>query len=426
MTNIPSRIEDPSYRYKMPLIQTKVEGKGNGIKTKLVNLEAVAKALRIPPKYILRYVGTECGANCDEKVNTVNGQYRTPDIQQIIDKFIDKYIICGKCNYPETKIVVVGKNKLFSNCAACGAYLPLDDLHKVGRYMLNNPPHAQPKGAKEEGKGRKGRKGKRGQQAEEEEEAITPESDKIQECVDKLKQSSKKAREEISSDVRTLTSHFELGTDLKFYVILKALFADDIVNNIQNAKFSRVMKTYSVRHPQFFILAFSYIFAPDNSLHQWFATIFKYVLDMKLMSEEFLLQWHNGQIQFNQDSILYNKQNMTTLLEQVSPFLDWLEGQEDDEESEEEEDEEDTEAPEEETKAPEQSAKSTQKTEAQLKQEALIAKQLADQQEAAEKVRLEQEEKDKAELARKAAEPRVDLLAAKDEEEDDDFDLDDI
>ena len=205
MTNIPSRIEDPNYRYKMPLTQTKVEGKGNGIKTKLVNLEAVAKAVRIPPKYILRYVGTECGANCDEKVNTVNGQYRTPDIQLLVDKFIDKYILCAKCNYPETKIVVVGKNKLFSNCTACGAYLPLDDMHMVGRYMLNNPPHAQPKGSKkEEAKGgRKGRKGKRGQQ-EEEIEAITPESEAIQECVDRLKQSSKKAREEISTDVRTL------------------------------------------------------------------------------------------------------------------------------------------------------------------------------------------------------------------------------
>ena len=48
MLNIPSYIDDPSYRYKMPRLITKVEGKGNGIKTNLVNLIEAAKALRVP------------------------------------------------------------------------------------------------------------------------------------------------------------------------------------------------------------------------------------------------------------------------------------------------------------------------------------------------------------------------------------------
>lgn len=112
----------------------------------------------------------------------------------------------------------------------------------------------------------------------------------------------------------------------------------------------------------------------------------KYALDMKLLPEEFLLAWHKGTVQFNTESVVYNRARMATLLEQVSPFLDWLEGQEDDEESEEEEEEE------EETPSPEE-AKSPEgpkaKTEAQLKQEALIAKQLAAQKEASEKQRRE-------------------------------------
>jgi translation initiation factor 5 len=48
MINIPSTVEDPNYRYKMPQIITKSEGKGNGIKVNLVNLVDVAKALRVP------------------------------------------------------------------------------------------------------------------------------------------------------------------------------------------------------------------------------------------------------------------------------------------------------------------------------------------------------------------------------------------
>ena len=68
MVNIPSTIEDPSYRYKMPKIQTKIEGKGNGIKVNLVNLVDVAKALRVPTECKiliidpLKFLGYELGS----------------------------------------------------------------------------------------------------------------------------------------------------------------------------------------------------------------------------------------------------------------------------------------------------------------------------------------------------------------------------
>jgi len=55
MVNIPSYIEDPAHRYKMPQIQIKIEGKGNGIRTNFPNLEKVAEALNVPPKYIVKW-----------------------------------------------------------------------------------------------------------------------------------------------------------------------------------------------------------------------------------------------------------------------------------------------------------------------------------------------------------------------------------
>jgi translation initiation factor 5 len=37
-------VEDPEYRYQMPRILTKIEGRGNGIKTVVVNMQEVKHA----------------------------------------------------------------------------------------------------------------------------------------------------------------------------------------------------------------------------------------------------------------------------------------------------------------------------------------------------------------------------------------------
>ncbi len=42
-------LNDPHFRYKMPMITSKIEGKGNGIKTVCTNLIALAKSLHRPP-----------------------------------------------------------------------------------------------------------------------------------------------------------------------------------------------------------------------------------------------------------------------------------------------------------------------------------------------------------------------------------------
>ena len=91
MCNIPSYIDDPSYRYKMPKIQTRIEGRGNGIKTNMVNMVDVARALKTNPAYITKYMGGELGAvstytHAEDK-SIVNGAHETSTAQQLVDKF---------------------------------------------------------------------------------------------------------------------------------------------------------------------------------------------------------------------------------------------------------------------------------------------------------------------------------------------------
>jgi len=40
----------------------KIEGYGNGIKTNIMNLVEVAKALRVPTEYPLKFLGHEVGS----------------------------------------------------------------------------------------------------------------------------------------------------------------------------------------------------------------------------------------------------------------------------------------------------------------------------------------------------------------------------
>lgn len=53
LVNIPRDVDDIYYRYKMPVLKAKVEGKGNGIKTVIENMADIAKAMDRPPECML-------------------------------------------------------------------------------------------------------------------------------------------------------------------------------------------------------------------------------------------------------------------------------------------------------------------------------------------------------------------------------------
>jgi translation initiation factor 2 beta subunit (eIF-2beta)/eIF-5 len=52
-----------------------------------------------------------------------------------LDKFIERYICCRHCHYPELQMFVEGKD-LKSKCNSCGKGGSHDSLHKAGKALF--------------------------------------------------------------------------------------------------------------------------------------------------------------------------------------------------------------------------------------------------------------------------------------------------
>lgn len=145
--------DDVYYRYKMPKLMTKIEGRGNGIKTNVVNMVEVAKALARPPSYTTKFFGCELGAQSkfDEKTGTsiVNGAHDTSKLAGLLEIFIKKYVQCYGCGNPETTINITKSQTITMKCAACGFLSDVDMRDKLTTFILKNPPEPKKGGKKD-------------------------------------------------------------------------------------------------------------------------------------------------------------------------------------------------------------------------------------------------------------------------------------
>jgi translation initiation factor 5 len=147
--NVNRNVSDVFYRYKMPRLMAKVEGKGNGIKTVIVNMVEVAKALGRPPTYPTKYFGCELGAQTQFDFKNerfiVNGSHDAGKLQDLLDGFIRKFVLCPECDNPETELLVSTKRSTISQgCKACGYHGNLESNHKLVTFILKNPPNLNP------------------------------------------------------------------------------------------------------------------------------------------------------------------------------------------------------------------------------------------------------------------------------------------
>ena len=228
--NIPSYINEASYRYQMPRMDLKQESRGNGIKTNIYNLEDVAKALRVPPDAIMRFICSEIGAAKD-KNTVIKGNHTYETLITVLDKFIDKYLLCKRCKYPETKLQVTKQRQLIGQCSACSTTNTLDSVHKAGAYLVKELPKFS---AGDEGIGHEVSKqkdddeenSKQADGGDSDVEALRLDSEEIKEKLDKINQMAIKneSNESLLEELRRQTISLGLTPEYKYYMMMCGLF----------------------------------------------------------------------------------------------------------------------------------------------------------------------------------------------------------
>ncbi|KAL7530171.1 hypothetical protein ACHAXR_006721 [Thalassiosira sp. AJA248-18] len=188
------KVDDPEYRYKMPNVFGKQEGRGNGSKTVIPNISAVGLSLHRDPGEVNKFFGCEMGAqttwNAETDRAVVNGHHTDQMLQQMIHKYIEAFVLCPNCRLPETEYKIKS-GCVYHKCAACGAKEMVDMSHKLCTYIL-----AQDKKAKAEAKKSGKKKDKDKKKSKKDKDSDDSGDDKKKEKKDKKSKDKKKEKKD--------------------------------------------------------------------------------------------------------------------------------------------------------------------------------------------------------------------------------------
>lgn len=357
--NIGGDPSDPTFRYKMPPLQTKTEGKGNGIKTILLNLSDVAKSLFTSPDYIAKFLSIELGCSYkhDENRTSLNGSHTFSTLSSYLDKFIKLIILCPRCHLPELSLSISKNQLLLGNCSACGYNAPIKSTHKIVSYILKNPPSI-PKAVpiasnvsssisvidveeKEvewlEDVSKEAQKARFLEEMESRPEiktsvvsVETTPSAKLRAFINENKNPS-----QILSELRRIELVHQLSPSDRFHLILQSILdLQNPKNLVKNINENKVLIQLLVKDKLMlstFMGAIESVFGMENEgkCLSRFSLILKELYDMDIFSEEFLLCWYESPAE---SSITVPKKIAIQLRQSASSFIEWLKTAESDDE----------------------------------------------------------------------------------------------
>jgi translation initiation factor 5 len=109
---------------------------------------------------VIKFFGFELGAqtNTNPKDDRwiINGAHEASKLQDSLDGFISKFVLCKSCKNPETEINIKD-GQILLDCKACGQISKADLRHKLSGFILKNEPKGGKKGSKKEKMSRRDR-----------------------------------------------------------------------------------------------------------------------------------------------------------------------------------------------------------------------------------------------------------------------------
>ena len=108
---------------------------------------------------VIKYFGFELGAQTNTNPADdrwiINGAHEASKLQDYLDGFITKFVLCKKCKNPETD-VVIKDGRILLDCKACGQRSDVDLRLKLSSFILKT----QPKKGKKDKADKKARRAK--------------------------------------------------------------------------------------------------------------------------------------------------------------------------------------------------------------------------------------------------------------------------
>ncbi|QDZ24987.1 translation initiation factor IF2/IF5 [Chloropicon primus] len=381
--------DDAFYRYKMPKLQSRVEGRGNGVKTNVVNMVEIAKALGRPPSYTTKYFGCELGAQSkfskDSGQSIVNGAHDSRTLSEVLEGFIKKFVQCYSCGNPETVIEVDKKDFITLTCKACGHVSEVDPRHKLNTFIIKNPP--KNKSTKKKAVDKMRRQDREREELGEQLDAETAKKDKSKKKKEKSERkekrekrkkdkesvdSPKKAAAEDTEEVTEKLSDMCFTPEQKMIISLREMLDEkasskDIAKYALNSEAiegleirmkllveavfgncSKSLAEYTVKKCKYFkaaakdeakqlalLAGIEHFVGTRKEYTKETPLVLKALYDADAAEEEAVLKWFNNKA--HASSLGVDESVATAVRKHASPFINWLETAESDEESSEEE-----------------------------------------------------------------------------------------
>jgi len=112
-------------RFKVPRAYSMIQGN----RTIVQNFGEIAAALNRDPQHLLKFLLREMGTagNLEGGRAIMQGKFTHFLINDRIDEYIKRFVMCHECNRPDTRII--REDRIFLlKCEACGAKAPLKTL----------------------------------------------------------------------------------------------------------------------------------------------------------------------------------------------------------------------------------------------------------------------------------------------------------